>query len=72
MVLDARAALPATAIVTSSPLTTRIVSHCPSARDAALVKRYLTLLMSACSKLLKEFRHNETYVQIYLQTQLKV
>ena len=44
-------------------------SQFPSARDAVLVIRHLTPLISACLKLLKEFNHNKTYLQLEIVDQ---
>ena len=41
-----------------------VVSRGPSAREAALVTRYLTPLISACLKSLKRILHNKTYLQL--------
>ena len=53
--------------VTWCPLTTgTVASQCPSAKDAALVTRYLTPLTSACLKTGKIIYHYKTYSQLML------
>ena len=47
-----------------APLSTRIVaSQYPSSRDAVLLTRYLTPIISVCLNAIKQFYYNKTYWQ---------